>query len=80
MRLFPPCYRSLPVVLGFVTGAVCASGKVCVYLREETKNETVMRYLDPKADLTFKKVFGEHKDLLISLLNACFRLKARTRR
>lgn len=29
-----------------------------------------MRYLDPKADLTFKKIFGEHKDLLISLLNA----------
>jgi len=26
-----------------------------------------MRYLDPKADLTFKKIFGEHKDLLISL-------------
>ena len=29
-----------------------------------------MRYLDPKAYLTFKKIFGEHKDLLISLLNA----------
>ena len=29
-----------------------------------------MRYPDPKADLTFKKLFGEHKDLLISLLNA----------
>lgn len=29
-----------------------------------------MRYLDPKADLTFKKVFGEHPDLVISLLNA----------
>lgn len=29
-----------------------------------------MRYLDPKADLTFKKVFGEHPDLLVSLLNA----------
>ena len=29
-----------------------------------------MRYLDPKADLTFKKIFGKHKDLLISLLNA----------
>ena len=29
-----------------------------------------MKYLDPKADLTFKKIFGEHKDLLISLLNA----------
>ena len=28
------------------------------------------RYLDPKADLTFKKVFGEHPDLVISLLNA----------
>lgn len=28
------------------------------------------KYLDPKADLTFKKVFGEHKDLLISFLNA----------
>ena len=29
-----------------------------------------MRYLDPKADLTFKKVFGEHPDLIISFLNA----------
>lgn len=29
-----------------------------------------MRYLDPKADLTFKKVFGEHKDLMKSFLNA----------
>lgn len=28
------------------------------------------KYLNPKADLTFKKVFGEHKDLLISLLNS----------
>ena len=29
-----------------------------------------MRYLNPKADLTFKKVFGEHPDLVMSLLNA----------
>lgn len=29
-----------------------------------------MRYLNPKADLTFKKVFGEHPDLIISFLNA----------
>lgn len=29
-----------------------------------------MRYLDPKADLTFKRVFGEHPDLVISFLNA----------
>ena len=28
------------------------------------------KYLDPKADLTFKKVFGEHEDLVKSLLNA----------
>lgn len=28
------------------------------------------RYLDPKADLTFKKIFGEHSDLVASLLNA----------
>ena len=33
------------------------------------------RYLDPKADLTFKKIFGEHKDLLISLINALLPLK-----
>ncbi|MGN0833902.1 MAG: PD-(D/E)XK nuclease family transposase [Kiritimatiellia bacterium] len=28
------------------------------------------RYIDPKADVTFKKVFGEHNHLVISLLNA----------
>ena len=28
------------------------------------------KYLNPKADLTFKKVFGEHEDLVMSLLNA----------
>lgn len=34
------------------------------------KKELTMKYLDPKADLTFKRVFGEHPDLVISLLNA----------
>lgn len=29
-----------------------------------------MKYLNPKADLTFKRVFGEHPDLVTSLLNA----------
>lgn len=29
-----------------------------------------MKYLDPKADLTFKKIFGNHPDRLTSLLNA----------
>ena len=33
------------------------------------------KYLDPRADLTFKKVFGEHKNLVISLLNALLPLK-----
>ena len=28
------------------------------------------RYLDPKADLTFKRVFGEHPNLVASLLNS----------
>ena len=36
---------------------------------------TVGKYLDPRADLTFKKIFGEHKHLVISLLNALLPLK-----
>ena len=38
--------------------------------RKLKERNLVMKYLDPKADLTFKKVFGEHPDLVISLLNA----------
>ena len=34
------------------------------------------KYLDPKADLTFKKVFGEHKELVISFLNALLPLES----
>ena len=39
---------------------------------ETKKGEATMKgkYLNPKADLTFKLVFGEHKDLMMSLLNA----------
>lgn len=37
--------------------------------------QRMIKYLDPKADLTFKKIFGEHEDLLISLLNALLPLK-----
>ena len=36
---------------------------------------TNIKYLDPKADLTFKKIFAVHPDLLISLLNALLPLK-----
>ena len=34
------------------------------------RQRNMAKYLDPKADVTFKKVFGEHKNLVISLLNA----------
>lgn len=34
-----------------------------------------MRYLDPKAGLTFKRVFGEHPDLAMSFLNALLPLE-----
>lgn len=34
-----------------------------------------MKYLNPKADLTFKKVFGEHPDLVMSFLNALLPLQ-----
>lgn len=33
------------------------------------------RYLDPKADVVFKKIFGEHPKLLISFLNAVLPLE-----
>ena len=33
------------------------------------------KYLDPKIDVLFKKIFGENKDLLISFLNALLPLK-----
>ena len=53
--------------------------KLCV-IRELVyicrKKERLMKYLDPKADLTFKKVFGEHPDLLKSLLNALLPFKS----
>ena len=39
---------------------------------ETKKGEVTMKgkYLNPKADMTFKLVFGEHPDLVMSLLNA----------
>ena len=36
-----------------------------------------MKCLDPKADLTFKKVFGEHPELVKSLLNALLPFKSK---
>jgi len=37
------------------------------------------KYLDPKNDLLFKKVFGEHKDLCISLLNSLLKFEGDSR-
>jgi predicted transposase/invertase (TIGR01784 family) len=34
------------------------------------KTKNMGRYLDPKSDLIFKRIFGEHPDLLINFLNA----------
>ena len=39
-------------------------------MRYRILKQMVMKYLDPKADLTFKKIFGNHPKRLISLLNA----------
>ena len=33
------------------------------------------QYLDPKNDLTFKRIFGEHKHLCISLINSMLPLE-----
>ena len=35
----------------------------------------MVKYLDPKIDVLFKKIFGENKDLLISFLNSLLPLK-----
>ena len=34
------------------------------------------QYLDPKNDLTFKLVFGEHKHLCMSLINSMLQLRS----
>lgn len=51
-----------------------AVGKNCfVSLRRKCKCD--MPYLNPKIDLTFKKVFGEHEDVMMSFLNALLPLE-----
>ena len=39
-------------------------------MQSENFQKFMARYLDPKNDLTFKRIFGEHPDLLIGFLNA----------
>jgi predicted transposase/invertase (TIGR01784 family) len=38
--------------------------------QNKQKTKTMPHYLDPKNDLTLKRVFGEHKHLCISLINS----------
>lgn len=53
-----------------IIGSAVASHRELLYLCKKSLAPLMKRYLDPKADLTFKKVFARHPDLLISLLNA----------
>ena len=39
------------------------------------KNNVTTKYLDPKNDLTFKRVFGQHKHLCMSLINSMLPLE-----
>ena len=48
---------------------------LCNIIQCITIMATNIKYLDPKADLPFKKIFAGHPDLLISLLNALLPLK-----
>lgn len=45
--------------------------------RHQQRN-AMKRYLDPKNDLVFKKIFGEHPHLLISFLNALLKFEDRS--
>ena len=47
----------------------CRNENKTVTLRYRILKQMVMKYLDPKADLTFKKIFGNHPDRLKNLLN-----------
>lgn len=44
-------------------------------MKRYNSSKAVGKYLDPKADLTFKLVFGDHPDLVMSLLNSLLPLE-----
>ena len=41
-----------------------------MFLSGKRGEEMAKKYLGPKADVTLKKVLGEHKNLIINFLNA----------
>ena len=60
-------------IYSYLCSALIKNRSIMRTRRNETKQANVTKeckYLDPKADLTFKLVFGEHPDLVMSLLNA----------
>ncbi len=48
---------------------------LCRIILKNTNMVANIKYLDPKADLTFKKIFSNHPDLQISLLNVLLPLE-----
>ena len=56
--------------LKLFTEISCRYENKTVTLRHGFLIQMIMKYLDPKADLTFKKIFGNHPDRLRKLLNA----------
>jgi predicted transposase/invertase (TIGR01784 family) len=49
--------------------------EAAIFVRKTATPTIMTRYLTPMNDLPFKKIFGEHKDLLISFLNALLPLQ-----
>jgi predicted transposase/invertase (TIGR01784 family) len=54
----------------------CKSLKARDNEKKTKEKRNMSRYLDPKADVVFKKIFGDHPHLLISFLNAVLPLPA----
>ncbi len=51
-------------------GIICIWAANLLYLQSQTIALSKMILYDPRADIIFRKIFGQHKNLCISLLNA----------
>jgi predicted transposase/invertase (TIGR01784 family) len=74
--------KPLPAVAVFSPNAVKRQGEIARVRFSQPEiittfalNRNEMNYLDPKNDLTFKKLFGQHPHLLKSFLNAMLPLQ-----
>mgnify|MGYP006292519327 CR=1 FL=1 len=50
---------------------------VFLYIKLQDINPLNVKYLDPKNDLTFRKIFGEHPEIMKSFLNSLLPLEPR---